>query len=125
MKFAKTLSSVFILLLVCQGCLSYKWSATAQLDNLSQETRELQTKKLQEECSANNGEYDSVNLTCKGVLIVTEASGDDRIGCYLSFWIYGGWCWFVSPNEADKDLANHVARQKLNSSVKVEYLGRR
>ena len=125
MKFGETLPSFLAIILTCQGCLSYKWVATAHIDNLSPEPKELQVKKLEGECAANNGVFDPVNSVCKSVLIVTEASADDRVGCYLSFWIYGGWCWFVGPNESDKNTANQMASKMLNSTVKIEYLGRR
>ncbi len=69
-----------------------------------------------------------LNLVSKnldGVQFTTKAGSWDRIGCYVTGIMYGGWCWLVSPREEDILAADKIAKKKLKDTRAIaEYQGR-
>lgn len=60
-------------------------------------------------------------------VVRVPARDSDKILCYLTFWIYGGYCWFISPNEDSDRRALEKARGLSDGqpkSISVEYVGR-
>ena len=58
------------------------------------------------------------------VTVATRASAGDRWGCYITGILYGGWCWFVAPDEDDEKAAKEAAATTFGfpvEKVKVRY----
>ena len=92
------------LLLVSQGCLSFRYSVKAETSP-----------------GQNTGRLKEVSL------VRVAAKNSDKFFCYLTFWAYGGYCWFVMPDEDSDRRALEKARGLFEGdpkSVSVEYLGR-
>lgn len=54
----------------------------------------------------------------------TEVQKSDRVWCYVTAIFYGGYCWFISPDEADWAAARERANKLAGKNVTVEYAGR-
>lgn len=57
---------------------------------------------------------------------VTSASDGDKVACYVTAFLYGGWCWFVHPGDSDRIAAEERARSQFQGTAAdhVEYVGR-
>ncbi|HMQ11007.1 MAG TPA: hypothetical protein PKC21_08420 [Oligoflexia bacterium] len=66
--------------------------------------------------------YYSQDLT-EIIEFTTPIAKSDKIACYITGIVYGGWCWFISPNENDKNKALNEAN-KLGADNKIKYLGK-
>lgn len=102
------ISKILILLLlttfVLQGCLSFRYSV-----------------------KASTGGTDRSNTVKEAHVVRVPARDSDKIICYLTVWIYGGYCWFISPNEDSDRRALEKARGLFDEqpkSLSVEYVGR-
>jgi hypothetical protein len=54
----------------------------------------------------------------------TPISPGDRWGCYLTGILYGGWCWFVNPDESDYAAAKEIAVERLGPEASLDYRGK-
>ena len=115
-------SLLAILFFLSSGCSSFKWRVST-LDT-GKKSKVEGISKLQRMCSAAGGNYDDESKVCKDVLVVTDIGMADKVGCYLTFIAYGGWCWFIQPSSKDYANAKAEARRELGSEAKVEYLGK-
>ena len=59
-----------------------------------------------------------------GVQFTTRASDGDRIACYITGILYGGWCWFAGPGAEAKQEAERIAKERVGPAARVEYVGR-
>lgn len=59
-------------------------------------------------------------------VVRVEASDANKVACYLTVWMYGGWCWFIRPNSESDERAVEKANaiKNVNDKVDVRYLGR-
>lgn len=60
----------------------------------------------------------------KELLFTTESQGNNRLACYITGILYGGWCWFVHPTEEDHKIAEEKGKSKYGPQTTVEYQGR-
>ena len=102
------LNFIFTLLLtsvLLQGCLTFRYAV-----------KEVETGN------------DGAAVTKKEIGVVrVEAPQGQKTACYLTGWIYGGFCWFVGPNEDSERRAVEKAnaiKSNPQAKVEVEYLGR-
>lgn len=54
----------------------------------------------------------------------TNVSDSDRTWCYVTGILWGGWCWFISPEAEDTALAKKLAAERLGAGADLEFLGR-
>ena len=73
-------------------------------------------------CVANGGTFDAGKKSCT---FTTPVRSGPRWACYLTGIIYGGWCWFIRPQDEDRDAAKEKAQTILGPAAAVEYLGRK
>jgi hypothetical protein len=60
-------------------------------------------------------------------IVRVDASQGQRTVCYLTGVFYGGYCWFVAPNEDSDRRAlekGNMIKSKSDEKIEVEYLGR-
>ena len=55
----------------------------------------------------------------------TDISSSDRFWCMYTGWMYGGYCWFVKPDESEIEAAKNIARKKFGENVVIEYVGKK
>lgn len=60
--------------------------------------------------------------------ITTEVSAKDRLLCYTTGIIYGGWCWFIKPQDSDREEAMEKAKSIYSNQnrkvLDIQYVGR-
>ena len=54
----------------------------------------------------------------------THANAKDSLLCYATGIVYGGWCWFISPDENDNQKATELAKARRNADVSIKYINR-
>lgn len=77
---------------------------------------------LSERCSKEGGEFNEDNLLCNDVLITTNIDSSDRALCYFTMIFYGGYCWFIFPDEVDEKIARERVKRLLGGQPHVEFL---
>ena len=100
----KPLLLAALMTFVLQGCLSFRYAVKVSTES-----------------------PDRNNTIKEAHVVRVPAKDSDKFFCYLTFWIYGGYCWFISPNEDSDRRALEKARGLFfvqPQSLSVEYVGR-
>ena len=59
-----------------------------------------------------------------GATFITRANLIDRVGCYFTGLLYGGWCWFAHPKKTDYEKAEKFAQSEYGEHIQVKFIDR-
>lgn len=108
-------TAILLILLGCSfSCTTYRWRVVS-IENGSD-------KDLERRCLSEGGMWNPASLSCSAIIRTTAS---DKNLCIATAIFWGGYCWFMSPDDNDREIAEQKGRRIFGPNAKIsDYIGK-